>query len=229
MRKCLSQEWLKVIACLTMLTDHVGAVFFPRLYWLRIVGRLAFPVYCFLLAEGIAHTKSPRKYGIRLLIGAALSELSFDYLFFGGITLAHQSVMVTLIIGFLMLLWMKKLRNFAKILPLAVCFLIAELACCDYGGWGIGLIWVFAIAREEKHDWIIRIAGMGLIFWLMDSGAVFLGPLYVPIQMFALISLLPIALYSGQKRSHSPWLQRSFYLFYPVHLTVLLMISLWME
>ena len=60
MRKFLSQEWLKVIACFTMLADHIGAVFFPRLYWLRIVGRLAFPIYCFLLAEGAAHTGNPK-------------------------------------------------------------------------------------------------------------------------------------------------------------------------
>ena len=224
MRKFLSQEWLKVIACFTMLADHIGAVFFPRLYWLRIVGRLAFPIYCFLLAEGAAHTGNPKKYGIRLLIGAVLSEFSFDYLFFGGITFAHQSVMVTLLIGFLMLMWMRKLSHFAKILPLAVCFLVGELSCCDYGGWGIALIWVFAIAREEKYGWLIRILGMGLIFWLMDSGFVLLGSLRVPIQMFGLCSLVPLLLYSGKKSSPNPWLQRSFYLFYPVHMTVLLAI-----
>jgi len=224
MRKFLSQEWLKVIACFTMLADHIGAVFFPRLYWLRIVGRLAFPIYCFLLAEGAAHTGNPKKYGIRLLIGAVLSEFSFDYLFFGGITFAHQSVMVTLLIGFWMLMWMRKLSHFAKILPLAVCFLVAELSCCDYGGWGIALIWVFAIAREEKYGWLIRILGMGLIFWLMDSGFVLLGSLRVPIQMFGLCSLVPLLLYSGKKSSPNAWLQRGFYLFYPVHMTVLLAI-----
>ena len=65
----LSQEWLKLTACATMLVDHVGAVLLPQYIWLRVLGRIAFPIYCFLLAEGIHYTKNPKKYGLRLGIG----------------------------------------------------------------------------------------------------------------------------------------------------------------
>lgn len=211
MKKGLSQEWLKAIACVTMLIDHVGAVFFPAQTWLRIIGRIAFPIYCFLLAEGAAHTKKPKRYALRLLTGAVLSEFSFDYLFFGGMTLRHQSVMVTLLIGLLMALWMKK---GGRVLPLAVCFLAAELMCTDYGGWGVALIWVFVVSRNMPLRWLIQTGGMALIFWLMSGG----------IQMFAILAMGPILLYSGRKASSDRLLQWGFYLFYPVHLTVLLAI-----
>ena len=68
----LSQEGLKLIACVTMLIDHIGAAFVPWM-WLRMVGRIAFPIYCFLLAEGAFYTRNPRRYGARLAVGALLA------------------------------------------------------------------------------------------------------------------------------------------------------------
>ena len=55
----ISQEGLKLMACVTMLIDHIGAIFFPYISWFRIIGRISFPIYCFLLAEGIHYTRSP--------------------------------------------------------------------------------------------------------------------------------------------------------------------------
>ena len=80
--KGIYQEELKLLACVTMLVDHIGAVLVPG-FALRIIGRIAFPIFCFVLAEGAYHTRDPRKYGIRLLIGLLLSELHFDLLFSG--------------------------------------------------------------------------------------------------------------------------------------------------
>ena len=117
----LSQETLKIIACVTMLIDHVGATVvesqffvtpFDGIYYLyfamRIIGRVAFPIYCFLLAEGAHYTHNPRKYALRLFIGALLSEPGFDIALFGGWTWENQSVMVTLLLGFGMVELMKK-------------------------------------------------------------------------------------------------------------------------
>lgn len=224
MKKGLPQEMLKLIACAAMLIDHVGAVFFPQNVILRIVGRLAYPIYAFLLVKGAEHTRSPGRYGLRLLIGALLSEMSFDWLFFGGITWQHQSVMVTLLIGFGMLVWMKRTGKWGKVVPLAAAFLAAELCCSDYGGWGIALIWIFAVTGENLLGWCLRIGGMTLVLWLMSSAGIWFGPVRVPIQLFALLSLIPICLYSGRKLTGSRLVQTAFYLFYPVHMTVLLAI-----
>ena len=89
----ISQEGLKLLACITMLIDHIGATLMIRLiqetsandaslvwlyYLMRIIGRIAFPIYCFLLVEGAAHTRDPKKYGLRLFVGMLLSEIPFD-------------------------------------------------------------------------------------------------------------------------------------------------------
>lgn len=220
-KRTFSQEWLKAIACITMLADHVGAVFYPQFLWLRIIGRISFPIFCFLLVEGSAHTQNPPKYAIRLLIGAVLSEFSFDYLFFGGITFRHQSVMVTLLIGFLMLRWMRRSN---QILPVAVCFIAAELLGADYGSRGIALIWLFAMTRGGKHSFLTQGLVMALIFWQMSSTKLQIGFIQLPLQMLGLLALIPISLYSGRKLSRNKWLQWGFYLFYPLHLTILLAI-----
>ncbi len=225
MKKCLPQEGLKLIACITMFIDHVGAVFFPYQYWLRIIGRLAFPIYCFLLVQGSRYTHDSKRYGLRLAIGAVLSEFSFDYLFFGGVTLAHQSVMVTLLIGFVMLQWLKyvkKLGPVGSVLPLAVCFLAAEALNTDYGGWGIAMIWLLAVTGENWSGWLLRLAGLAAVGLLMNSFKLSLGPIRVPVQLFAVFSLIPIFLYSGKKLTRSKFAQTAFYLFYPAHLTFLL-------
>lgn len=221
-QKRLSQEGLKIIACITMLLDHIGATLVPWI-GLRIIGRLAFPIYCFLLAEGIVYTRDPKRYAIRLGIGALLAEIPFDLLFYGRFTFAHQSVMVTLLLGFLMAMWAKKRGRFW--LPLAVCFLVAEFLQTDYGGTGIALVALFTFSAGHPRKHLIRVAGMAVLMLLMGSVEVTVGIVDVPIQMFALLALIPIYFYSGEKTTHSIWVQRMFYLFYPVHLAVLLMLQ----
>lgn len=215
LKRGLSQEWLKVIACITMLLDHLGA-YFSGGYELRIIGRLAFPIYCFLLAEGMKHTRNPKRYGIRLLIGAVISEIAYDLLKADALSWENQSVMVTLLLGFLMILWMRRTKM--HLIPLLVCFFGAEICRSDYGGWGIALIWLFAITGDLPMAKQIQTAGMAAIVLLMGSFSIPIGPIRVPIQLFGVLSMIPIALYSGQKSTGSKLLQWGFYLFYPLHL-----------
>lgn len=221
--KVFSQEGLKVMACITMLIDHIGATIIPDMN-LRIIGRLAFPIYCFLLVEGIRHTRDVEKYAKRLAVGALLSELPFDLLFFGWFTWEHQSVMVTLLLGVIAVAWGRKKKNYW--LPFAVCFFAAEFLNTDYGGWGVALICMFAITAEMPWRHILQLAGLALVFWCMDSYVLSFDGLRIPIQFFGLPALIPIWLYSGRKLTHNRATQWAFYLFYPVHLTVLLLLCL---
>ena len=217
----LTQEGLKLIACVTMLLDHIGAVFVP---WegLRIIGRLAFPIYCFLLAEGMARTRDVKKYGIRLAVGAALAEMPFDLLFFGGLTLAHSSVMVTLLLGFAAIRSMEKLPRFWPLVFLG-CALTAELLGTDYGGLGVMLMVFFTVSQEWGKA--ARAMGVAVICWLIGGYGWQVGPVYVPMEIAGAAAMVPICLYSGRKATCSRAVQWAFYLFYPVHLTVLLLIA----
>lgn len=221
-KKGISQEMLKLTACAAMLLDHIGAMFVPG-YGLRIIGRLAFPIFCFLLAEGAEHTKNPRKYGQRLLIGALLAELPFDFMAYGSVSLQHQNVMVTLLVGYLMILQIKKRSD--PLLPLLIAFLTAELLCSDYGGIGIAVIWLFTVTSGKPRELLLRTAGLAILFWCMDSVRVTVFDLRIPIQLFGVLAMIPIGLYSGKKLTSSRWIQWAFYLFYPVHMLALLLVE----
>lgn len=221
-KKGISQEMLKLTACAAMLVDHIGAVLVPG-YGLRIIGRLAFPIFCFLLAEGAEHTKNPKKYGQRLLIGALLAELPFDFMVYGGVSWQHQNVMVTLLVGYLMILQMKKRSD--PLLPLLIAFLAAELLCSDYGGIGIVVIWLFTVTSGKPRELLLRTVGLAILFWCMDSVRVTVLGLKIPIQLFGVLAMIPIGLYSGKKLTSSRWIQWAFYLFYPVHMLVLLLVE----
>lgn len=221
----LSQEGLKLIACVTMLLDHIGAVFLPGM-GLRMIGRLAFPIYCFLLAEGAYYTRSRKEYGLRLLLSLLLSEIPFDLLFFGRLTFAHQSVMVTLMLGFLYAVAMNYLPSQGyRILLLFPFAMMAELLNSDYGGWGVAMIGLFVITRESRNKWWIQTLCLVILSWMIGGATLDAGPIEVPIQVFSVAALIPIYLYDGHKVTGNIWIRRGFYLFYPVHLLILYLVS----
>lgn len=217
-RNILFQEDLKCIACITMLIDHVGAVFFPNFIWLRVIGRIAFPIYCFLLAEGAHYTKNPFRYAQRLLVGLMLAEIPYDMALYGSVTLAHQNVMFTLLLAFLMAMSMKKMPLWGKVLTVIPFALAADALNTDYGAMGIILAAVFVISREFSEPTLIQALGSSLVYLTRASR--------YSVQPAAVLSMIPISLYSGKKRSHSKVLQWVFYLFYPAHLLVLWLIRL---
>lgn len=229
----LPQEALKLLACITMLIDHFGTAIVPtmnvpymvKLYYLcRIIGRIAFPIYCFLLAEGMHHTRNAGKYILRLGIGILLAELPFDFLFEGGVSWEAQSVMVTLTLGAVMLLCMQKTeKQWLKVLMILPFAIVAELLKTDYGAGGIVMIAVFALFDR----WIFQTVALFLVNWqLLPSTGVKIFGIVIVIQLLATFAMLPIGLYSGRKLTHSRALQLSFYLFYPVHLLILWLIQI---
>lgn len=243
--KGISQEVLKLIACVTMLLDHVGAVLVNELFYeaaacgesagyllqiyevLRIIGRLAFPIYCFLLAEGAHHTRNPKRYALRLGAAAVLSEIPYDLAFYGGLTVYHQNVMLTLLLGFLAIQVMEKCPNVGLKIMAAVPFaVLAKYLHTDYGANGVMVIALFSLTREHPKKHLLQFFGLWFLF--SPSNAMFLnwlGGFRIVMQEWALLALIPIWLYSGQKLSWSKAVQWAFYLFYPVHILVLWMLE----
>lgn len=222
-KRGLSQEALKGIACVTMLLDHIGATMVQG-YTLRIIGLIAFPIFCFLMAEGTFYTKNPRKYGLRLMVGALLSEIPFDLAFRGKLTWEYQNVMLTLFLGFLTVEIIQKTKfDIVKLLAVSGGFVLAEWANTDYGGFGVLLVVLFSQTRGKL--WFQTVLVM-MFSWMMNSLKIPVLGMMVPIEMFAVFAMIPIALYSGRKATSSRAVQWGYYLFYPVHLMILVIVRI---
>ena len=212
----MSSFVLKIIACLTMLIDHTAIVFSDHLPYglymvLRGVGRSAFVIFCFLIAEGFIHTRSRGRYALRLGLFALLCEIPFDLLFYGQVlSFSHQNVYLTLLLGLLGLWGYTALRE--KGMPVigllcpAVCALMAELLRADYGAGGVWLIAVLYLLREHKL-WQ-GAAVLVLLFWMGDW-----------LQAFGIVGWLLCLTYNGRR---GPNIKYAFYAFYPLHMLGLL-------
>ena len=227
----LSQEALKLIACVCMLIDHFGYEIVPELsipcvkevyYLCRIVGRMAFPIYCFLLVEGMHYTRNPYKYILRLALCFFITELPYDYCFEGMIDWNYQNVMSTLTLGAIMVLCMQKLNNhWLKVLIIIPFVLLADLCRGDYGGSGILLIAVFALMEQPVQ----QLLGVLVVNMLTGNLKISVLNQSFPLQPLAALAMIPISCYSGQKTTRSRAVQWGFYLFYPGHLLLLWAIS----
>ena len=218
---------LKGIAAALMLTDHVGAILLPEVPVLRCVGRLAFPIFAFFIAEGYAHTRDFGRYFRRLAILAVVSEIPFNLENGAVFDPARQNVLFTFCLALLTLRGLETLgreRGFGRWagcgLVLAAGFAAGELLRTDYGGWGVVTVALLYLCRDGKYAklWLLlamaAVNGLGMGSLTMP---VFGGEM--PIQIFAVAALPVIWLYNGQAGPKG--LRRAFYVFYPAHLLVL--------
>lgn len=226
---------LKLTAIILMLIDHTGAVvieagildiwndehFYQLLatdygaMWLnvdmglRLVGRLAFPIFCFLLVEGFAHTRNRVKYGRNMLIFAFLSEIPFDLAIFNQVFyLDYQNIYFTLLIGILVMMGMERTADcrFKQALVVVLGCLAANYLKTDYKAWGVLLIVAFYLFRGKKKA---QLAAGGAVAAAETLGSLCAGAL----------ALIPISRYNGQPGARN--LKYFFYWFYPAHLMVL--------
>ena len=239
-----SADMLKLTAMITMLIDHIGAGLLEHLIIqvplsietyeilitidqvLRLIGRIAFPIYCFLLVQGFLHTKSRLKYAGNLLIFALLSEYPFDFIFSGGLDFSSSNVMFTLLIGLLTMWGIEKAGSkiFLQVLISAIGILIAAILHTDYSWMGILLILSLYFLRENRF-WQCTIS-----FILFFSALVFRSAgYYDSIWRSALRQLsseytLVFSFWMMYRYNGRRYLKRGkylFYSFYPVHLLLL--------
>lgn len=215
---------LKIIAVVSMIVDHAGAIFFPRcmihifgytIYPLRVFGRLAFPIYCFLLIEGIRHTSNWKKYAIRLAILAFISEVPFDLALFGGITWKYQNVFFTLLLGLLAVqcdLELQKRNHYGEgIIAFLIAAFIAWKMHTDYGAFGIAFIMTFYYLRNNLLFLTLGIGAIGLYMGMSEP--------------FCVAAIIPIACYNGKQGYKSKALQLTWYFIYPIHLILFAIIK----
>ncbi len=218
---------LKGIAAALMLTDHVGAILLPEVLVLRCVGRLAFPIFAFFIAEGYAHTRNFGRYFRRLAILAVVSEIPFNLENGAVFDPARQNVLWTFCLALLTLRGLEaqgRERGFGRWsgcgLVLAAGFAAGELLRTDYGGWGVVTVALLQLCRDGKYAKLWLLLAMAAVNGLgMGSLTVPVFGGEMPIQIFAVAALPVIWLYNGQAGPKG--LRRAFYVFYPAHLLVL--------
>jgi len=212
----MNNTYLKLIALLTMIIDHVGAIFFTYEPNFRIIGRIAFPIYCFLLVEGYFHTRDVKKYSIRLLIFALVSEIPFDYAFFGGINNTHQNIFFTLFLG---LMAVHVLEEYTLKNPLIsfggtlIAIFLSEFLRTDYGILGILYILSFYGLRKMKgmYKVIMMVILISVLNVLLSGG----------LQFYSVLAIPFIVLYNGKPGVRNSFMKYGFYAAYPLHLLIL--------
>lgn len=235
----LSAAALHILAMAFMLMDHLWATLLPAQEWLTCVGRIAFPIFAFMAVEGYFHTHNLKKYLLRMLIFAVISEVPFD-LMYGGTWFypVHQNVIWTLMMGLvgihLMETVRKKKSTFVYILVSAIVVilggLLGTLSMVDYYGIGVLTVFIFYFFRGRK--WWCLLGQMLTLYWVNVE---LLGGLMYPIRLFgmefelcqqglALLALLPIWLYRGRQGYHSKSFQYFCYAFYPIHMLVIVLV-----
>ena len=220
---------LKLIAVISMLIDHMGHVLFPEYISLRYIGRLAFPIYAFLIVEGFLHTGNLRRYMLRLFMCGIISEVPFDLAFYESLFyVKKQNTFWTLLLGLAAVFVMSLIRNenrYARLalrLAAAAPFAVAaQLINSDYRWVGVSLIACMYLFHDEE---IFKVAsGLFLMMPPFTNGIEYVGAL----------AFLPMHFYNGRKGgpggAAGRVMQTAFYLFYPVHLLTLALIrdGLW--
>lgn len=223
---------LKLIAVCTMFIDHMGDTLFPGVMWLRCIGRVAFPIFCFLIAEGCVHTHDRKKYALRLFVFAVLSEIPFNLMTGRAVWNPYdQNVLWTLLAG-AAVCWsidgaLKRRTAPAFVLTgaaMVAAFWLLEVFCTDYGGWGMLLVAMFYGVRRAPYGQAAKMAAqaVGLAFFCIGV----MGG--VTIELWALTALVPIWLYNGQRGFSHKAVQYGFYAFYPLHILILSLIALYL-
>ena len=216
--KGLNSNQLKLLALLTMTVDHIGVHLFPQYPILRIIGRLAFPIYAYCIAEGCVHTKNRKKYLMQMAGMALLCQL----VYFFAMGSLFQCILVTFTLSILLIYACDTgSRPLTALALLGVAFVTVALPrllpgtdfAIDYGFFGV-LVPVAAYLGETRREKLLFTAGaLVALAWSVGD-----------IQWYSLAALLPLSLYGGQRgKRRMKWL---FYLYYPAHLVAIQGIAL---
>ena len=216
----LTGNQLKIIAMLAMTADHVGLQLLPQWGFLRILGRLAMPLYAYMIAEGARYTRSRPRY----FAGIALMGLACQIVYFFFMGSLYQCILITfsLSLGLIFFLDRAKWKLPAAILGIVtVYFLTAILPTLlprtdfriDYDFWGVMLPVLIYLGKDRKKA--LLLTAVGTILLALHFGGN---------QWYGLLTLPLLALYDGTRGKAN--IKRLFYLYYPAHLSAIYLLSL---
>ena len=223
---------LKIIACFTMFIDHVGYIVFDgHSSWFNYVGRLAFPIFAFQISEGYIHTHDVKKYLLRLILFAFISQIPF--LLFHSIINNELglNVIFTLFLGLVAIIIYDKYNKFVGVFSAIIFGIIAHFLNSDYSFYGVGITFLFYVFNKNK----CLLAISFIIATLMQYSYLILGYynygfeflknvfiIYLPYFICTIFSIIIILCYNKKK---VPSTKYFFYLFYPLHMILIYILS----
>jgi len=223
LQRGFSANMLKLIAIVAMVIDHVGAVFFPEVALFRIIGRLTMPIMAFFIAEGYHYTKNLNAYMLRLLIFGLITMVPYAYYFGYG----PFNILFSLLAGLIAITgYDRSTTQLQRIISLLVPMLVATVLQFDGQFIVIFLVFVFYRHRGKPKQIAIQ---MTMLYAVIEAMLISTTPaplsFQVWVQLFALLALPLIFNYNGDREP--PLLPKyTFYLFYPVHIMILLMLKM---
>ncbi len=242
----MTSFWLHILAMTSMVLDHLGATLFPAQEWLGCVGRLAFPIFAFMIVEGYFHTSDVKRYLTRILIFAVISEIPFNLIFGSSVSYPyHQNVLWTFALGLISIIAIEKAKETfwqrgkkvlfvcISILVVAAGFTVGTALMVDYYGVGVLMVLTFYFFHGRKWwcfagqlvlMYVLNVVMLGGYYYVFEIGGI---SFEVVQQGLAMLSLIPIWLYRGRQGYHAKWFQYLCYGFYPGHLLLLYVIWQW--
>lgn len=206
----LNAQQIKWLGCLFMLVDHIGFFLFPQVSILRMVGRLAFPLFAFMVANGYFHTRSLRRYLLRLFLFALFYQPVYNWCVPG-----KWNIFLTLALGLAAIALYDKAAQHKKLwLSIPAVAAVCTAACllhADYSFYGVLLVFTAYLGCRRKEMLVPAWVVLHLLILLPFSKL-------ADVQLFALGALPFLFLYNGQRGQGNRWL---FYLFYCVHIPLL--------
>ena len=223
----LSRNTLKIIAAVSMLLDHIGFFIYPQIAIFRMLGRLAFPVFAFFIAEGTRYTKNRLKYLLRMVAIGIVCQIPASI----ATPNVSLNIFITFSISILIIYlfdWLKSAKEkneriflaILNILFLVLVFIVTRLVNIEYGFAGILFAPLVSIPRTKgntQRDLFLKV-GMSIPAFIALSVEYF--EIFQPLSLLAIPLLL---LYSGERGKYK--LKYFFYIFYPAHLLLLYYIA----
>ena len=232
---------LKIIACLTMLIDHLGVIIFPQVIVLRYIGRLAMPIFAYFIAEGCVHTRSKLKYFIKIFVLAVICQAIFlaEQLYYGYVYDYRLNILFTFSLSIIICsLFVLAKESFIKSevkngILYSIAFIISctlSILACTYSTkiTGVNLTFDYDIAGIFLPLFAVIFKNRFLKLGCFAIGLVVFNLLLtnkLPFTWFSLISLPLIAFYNGKYGTNK--LKYVFYLFYPVYFLLIYLIIIW--
>jgi len=214
------RELLKWIAIITMTVDHVGAILYPEFEVLRVIGRLSFPLFAYLLMLGMETTRNIRNYFIRLFVFAFISQVPFflalDYGPFDSL-----NIFFTLSFGLLFIYFFKRGSVFV-VVPLLASLLLPF----DYGVYGIAVVGCMYILKENTKFGVASLVLLNTLFLVPWSNQ-FLSIAAIPFIVLHKNGSLTTTKETAELHAIPVWRKYFFYIYYPLHLTLIYVIKLY--